>query len=287
MLAKNKKMVYNQTYIKGTQAERLALHEWYNEDVNNGVGCRSLVLIVHGYSDHMGRQYEMAHNLVEANTDVIAFGIDCHGHGMSDCERVLIKDFDLCINDLHLAVIHMKERHSLPENIGVTLIGHSMGGMISVLYYQKFKNADNILSLVLVAPLLGREHKILELNKLDVQPEAPFSPDVASRNGNIIEEIKADPLFYKGPFKKATLAAMVKSLTYIENHVSLNDVPVAWVHGDDDQLLLIEHSKHGLDHIKQNHYESLIFKGARHDLYHETNKQEIFDSISDYVERMK
>ena len=83
---------------------------------------RYVVLLAHGYGEHIGRYEHVAAALVADGAAV--YGLDHIGHGRSDGERVLIDDYDDVLADL--SVVHgraVAEHPALPVSADRPLDG--------------------------------------------------------------------------------------------------------------------------------------------------------------------
>ncbi|MFP5370732.1 MAG: serine aminopeptidase domain-containing protein, partial [Actinomycetes bacterium] len=58
-----------------------------------------VVLLAHGYGEHVGRYEHVADALVANGAAV--YGVDHVGHGASEGDRALIEDFERVVDDLH------------------------------------------------------------------------------------------------------------------------------------------------------------------------------------------
>src|SRR3954469_24939288 len=119
--------------VSATPAERtleghagsLYVRAWERDDPSH------LVVIAHGYGEHIGRYEHVGEYFRENGASV--YGLDHVGHGRSAGERVLIVDFDLVVDDLHRLVTKACSEHT---RLPVVLVGHSMGGLIATRYAQ-------------------------------------------------------------------------------------------------------------------------------------------------------
>lgn len=93
------------------------------------VSPRAALVVVHGLGEHSGRYNALAHALVAAGFSYYSF--DLRGHGKSGGPRGDVHKFDDYLYDLNrfLAVVRQRETH-LP----IFLMGHSLGGILAVLY---------------------------------------------------------------------------------------------------------------------------------------------------------
>lgn len=92
-------------------------HVWDNANAER------IVVIAHGYGEHMGRYEHVAALLVERGA--VVYGPDHLGHGTSEGPRALVTDFERVVDDLHGVIGNVRERQ---PDLPVVLIGHSMGG---------------------------------------------------------------------------------------------------------------------------------------------------------------
>jgi len=259
------------SFMSGQQGQ-VALHEWKIPQP------KYLVLLVHGYGEHLGRYQYVAEHLTSLGACV--FGPDHQGHGQSSGERVLIESFDAVVDDLHQVVEHYRQQFpALP----LVVIGHSMGGMIASRFAQRFP--DEIALLVLSGPLLGKKTAISELATLAEMPDDPLDITTLSRDPAIGEHYQQDPLVWHGPFKRPTLKAMQRMLATLNNGPSFGKIPTLWLHGGDDRLVLRHETQTGIDILQGTHLQAKIFPGARHEIFNETNKDEVLACVSTFIQQ--
>jgi len=162
---------------------------------------RALVCIVHGLGEHSGRYDHLAADLVTAGFAVVA--PDQRGHGRSGGLRGHVDGFATFVTDL-TGFIEAQQAEFGTE-LPLFLLGHSMGGLITVLTLQDAQTptfAGAIISnpclgvsvqapaiKVAVAKLLGKLLPKLRLdNELTVQ-------DIC-RDPEVVAAYEADPLVH-------------------------------------------------------------------------------------------
>ena len=79
-----------------TTVGRVQVRRWPAEDPQR------LVVLVHGYGEHIGRYAHVAEALVARGSSVV--GPDHVGHGQSDGEQALVEDFEPVVDDLRAVV---------------------------------------------------------------------------------------------------------------------------------------------------------------------------------------
>ena len=233
-----------------------------------------IAVISHGYGEHIGRYDWVANRLTSAGAVVYAH--DHLGHGRSEGERVVIEDFEPVVDDLDILV-----QRARAENPGLplVLIGHSMGGMIASRYTQRYP--DRLTATVLSGPVLG-SWGATQLAELDEIPPTPIDISTLSRDESVGAEYAADELVWHGDFARPTLRALAASLATINEGGRLS-VPTLWLHGGDDQLVPLEATQQGWERIAPDGAPSKIYPGARHEIFNETNREEVLDDLLDFV----
>lgn len=256
------------TGIAGTNGT-VVVHSWGHEAPG------WVAVLVHGYGEHLGRYQHVAEHL--AQDGAIVVGPDHEGHGRSDGERVLVADYETIVDDLHTVVESVRRAH---PGLPLVMIGHSMGGMIAARYAQRHE--DRLTALVLSGPVLGSWHPT-ELAELEEIPDDPLDVSTLSRDPAVGEAYTADPLVWHGPFKRTTLRALAAELRTINDGGRLGDLPTLWVHGADDALVPIGPTRHGIERIEGSDLTERVFDGARHEVFNETNRDEVLTTVTDFV----
>ncbi|XP_042818253.1 monoglyceride lipase isoform X5 [Panthera tigris] len=146
---------------------------------------KALIFMSHGAGEHCGRYDELAQMLV--GLELLVFAHDHVGHGQSEGERMVVSDFHVFIRDVLQHVdIMQKDYPGLP----VFLLGHSMGGAITILTAAErpglFSGMVLISPLVLASPESATTFKVFAAKVLNlVLPNmslGPIDSSMLSRN---------------------------------------------------------------------------------------------------------
>ncbi|MDX6583257.1 MAG: hypothetical protein QOI10_2441 [Solirubrobacterales bacterium] len=257
--------------IDGTRG-RIVVHRW---DVGEP---RYVVLLSHGYGEHARRYDHVAARLNEDGA--VVYAPDHYGHGRSDGERALAEDLDGAVADLHLVA-----ERAAADNPGLptALIGHSMGGLIAARYAQS--HGGELAALVLSGPVVGGNPALQALAEMDPIPDVPIDPAVLSRDPAVGEAYAADPLVYHGPFRRETLLGMGAATAAFAEGGTFGDLPTLWIHGEEDQLVPVANTRPAIEAARGTHFEQKIYPGARHEIFNETNSDEVLDDVVDFLGR--
>jgi alpha-beta hydrolase superfamily lysophospholipase len=250
---------------------RLVARTW-----SGGAAPSHVVLLAHGYGEHVGRYEHVAAALV-ANGAVV-YAVDHVGHGKSEGERVLIADFERVVDDLHEVDRRARAEH---PGLPVVLLGHSMGGLIAARYAQRY--GDSLAALVLSGPLVGAWEAGGQLLALPELPDVPLDITTLSRDPDVGTAYDDDPLVWHGPFKRPTLEAIDAGLAAIDAGPSLGSLPLMWAHGEADPLVPLAGSRVGIERLRGEHYVERIYPEARHEIFNEINKDEVLSDVTAFI----
>ncbi|XP_029774780.1 monoglyceride lipase isoform X3 [Suricata suricatta] len=165
---------------------------------------KALIFVSHGAGEHCGRYDELAQMLV--GLELLVFAHDHVGHGQSEGERMVVSDFHVFVRDVLQHVdLMQKDYPGLP----VFLLGHSMGGAISILTAAErpglFSGMVLISPLVLASPESATTFKVFAAKVLNlVLPNmslGPIDSSVLSRNKTEVDIYNADPLICRAGLK--------------------------------------------------------------------------------------
>jgi alpha-beta hydrolase superfamily lysophospholipase len=253
-----------------TTVGRVQVRRWPIEDPAR------LVVLVHGYGEHIGRYEHVAGALNAAGSNVV--GPDHVGHGTSPGEQVLVTDFEAVVDDLRRVVVEL--RGALP----VVMVGHSMGGLIATRYAQRHR--EDLAGLVLSGPAIGLA-PVFEgwLNGPEL-PSDPIDGAVLSRDLSVGEAYVADPLVYHGGWKRPTLEAWVVADEAIVTGPEFGDLPLLYVHGEEDQLVPTALARPVVERLAGPDSELRIIEGARHEVFNETDWERTVGLVSAFAERV-
>jgi alpha-beta hydrolase superfamily lysophospholipase len=250
--------------------ERIAVHRWSADAPTH------VVLLAHGYGEHAGRYEHVAAALVAGGAALYA--PDHTGHGRSGGERALVDDVEVLVADLdHVAGAARAAHPGLP----VVLIGHSMGGLVAARYAQQ--HGEGLAGLVLSGPAVGENPDLMALAGLDPIPEVPIDPAALSRDPAVGEAYAADELVYHGGFARESLLGLGAAVAAIAEGPSLGALPTLWIHGEEDPIVPLVHTRAAMDHLGGSALTQKVYPGARHEIFNETNQDEVIADTVAFV----
>ncbi len=256
--------------LAGTRGP-VAVREWQRH------APRYCALLVHGYGEHSGRYEGVAAVLTGHGAAV--FAPDHAGHGKSAGERVLIEDFEDVVTDVHTVAELARSVH---PGVPLVMVGHSMGGLVAARFAQRY--GAELAALVLSGPVIGDWPLPRRLLALDEIPDTPISPGALSRDPAVGAAYAADPLVWHGPMKRPTVEAFARTLETVSQGGDIGGLPLLWLHGDDDRLVPLAGSRSGVAGLRGERLTEHIYPGARHEVFHETNKAQVLADLVRFLD---
>jgi alpha-beta hydrolase superfamily lysophospholipase len=238
-----------------------------------------IVQIVHGYAEHGGRYAHVAEALTDRGA--VVYADDHIGHGLSDGERALISDFGHVVDDL--ATLSDIARSEYPE-LPLVLVGHSMGGLLSALYGERFP--QEFAGIAFCGAVIGDWQWARDVLAGPELPHVPYDIGGVSRDLTVGASYAADPLVYHGQYKRELLEAEVAALDLFHENADQLTMPLLVLHGTDDPYVPCERSVQAVEDAPSSDVTVHLYEGARHEVLNETNREEVIDDLAGWIDRI-
>lgn len=248
---------------------------------------RGVVLVVHGYAEHIGRYVAFAEHLTSRRLAVA--GIDHRGHGRSGGKRGHCLDFAEFVADVRkLADAAEQWWPGRPR----FLFGHSLGGLISLSYL--LAHPDTVVAGALSAPALRTDTggpvlrwlaRVLGRWTPRMTFRSKLDADALSRDPAVGRAYIADPLVHR-----AATAGFVRALEIAQAQVQEGAprlrVPLLILQGDADRI--VDPTAAGeLAARLQCPHEMMRLEGYYHELLNEpvAARARVLDAVDAWADR--
>lgn len=265
---------------------------------------RAVVQLVHGMAEHLGRYEALARRLNEAG--FVVAGINHRGHGPEAKRLGWFAERDgwrLLVEDAHQVTLQMKKQY---PGLPFVLLGHSMGSFVAREYALRYGEALSCLVLSGTgwygAPLCGAGWLLARLSPA-YRPAAlvnriafsgnnrPFAPartafDWLSRDEAQVDAYIQDPLcgfVFTGSAFRDFFGGLIR-LTRRERLLRMpKALPAYFLSGECDPVGQmgkgVEQVAAQLRGVGMQDVTVRLYPGARHELFHEINRDEVFDQL--------
>lgn len=273
---------------------------------------KAVLQMVHGMQEHKERYYSFIEYLNKNGYAVVISDMRGHGEDAPNLGHIADKKGEkILIEDQNRIYNYIKENF---KDVPVYLFGHSMGSIISrVLLQESSANYKKVILSGYVAPnpaspvavLLGNIVKCFGAKKysklLANLALGPYSKAVKDRkteldwlsaNEENVQNYINDPLcgfpFTNGSF--SALFHLLNAMGKAKKYVNVNkELPFLLAGGEDDPCTAGEkgraNSKKVLEKAGFVNFEVATFKGMRHEILNELDKEQVYKTMLDFLNK--
>ena len=246
---------------------------------------RASVVIVHGLGEHSGRYGALTDHLISHSYSVT--GYDHRGHGLSDGLPGHVESFTEYEEDLDRVIAYARSRSDSPT---LYLIGHSMGGLVTLRYLARKSSA--VAGAVISAPLIGAAVAIPVHKLMIARVSARLSPRLRldneldpatlSRDPEVGKAYSADPLVNR-KISARWFAEVTRAMEEVKLLASSITTPLLIMQGTKDQIVNPDASRKFFDQISSSDKELEIYEGFYHELFNEPEKHQVFARVTKWL----
>jgi lysophospholipase len=249
---------------------------------------KAIVLIVHGYAEHIGRYGHVAERLVQHGYAV--YGLDHRGHGRSDGLRAHFDSFHQPVNDLKQDFDQIKAQHPGKK---IFLWAHSMGSLIGLTFALRYQ--DELAGMVVTGTAVDGDAtqptaliavgKVLSkiIPKVGLIPALPAS--AISRDPAVVAAYDSDPLIYRGAFRIGIGSLLIEAGQNLRARASELHIPVIFMHGSDDQVVPKSGSEYMYVSARSSDKTLKIYPGLFHEVHNELEKETVLADALNWLDQ--
>ena len=242
---------------------------------------KAVVLIVHGYAEHLGRYEHVASALTAAGYAV--FAVDHWGHGRSEGTPGFAPAFSVFLDGLDALLAEAKS--SFPDK-AFFLLGHSMGGLIAASFLQTRQRefAGAVLSGPSIKAVEEPPPAVLFIGRIlsKIAPKAgliSLDANQVSRDRKVVADYIADPLVYTGKISARLGAEMIDAMKAAEDGAAKISLPILILHGGDDGLTSPQGSRILHERVSAADKTLKIYDGFYHEIFNEPGKEDVIADV--------
>ena len=241
------------------------------------------VVLIHGATEHGGRHVHVAERLCASGRRVLV--PDMRGHGRSGGRATHVGRFGEYVDDL----ARLLDRHGLaPER--TALLGHSMGGLVSVRFAQA--HPGRVAAVALTSPLLGlsvrlprpllASGRILSVAAPWTRFKSKIDPATVTRSAVSIARRAVDPLHHKS-VTAGWFFAVQRAVREAWRDAAAFNAPALIVQSGDDRVVDAEASRNWLARCGSPDALFRLLPGQFHELFYEQDWTTTVDLIDAWI----
>lgn len=242
--------------------------------------ARAVVVLLHGYSEHLGLYDALARRLTQAGHAVHA--LDCVGHGRSDGERGRIDSWDDVVTDARTLVSIATDRH---PGAPLVVVGHSSGALAGYLLTSRHPELAEAVVLS-GGPLQPLDWVAAELAGASPETAELDPTSLLSTHPAYVHALMHDPLVLQGGFHHATLRAVQAVWPEVAEALAEGrpELAVLVMHGEDDPVVPVSVARSVAASLPQASLR--VFPGDLHDVLNEHNRDVVHDDLVTFVDEV-
>ncbi len=254
---------------------------------------RGVIVVVHGLAEHCGRYQETAEHLSARGWAVVAG--DLRAHGLSadppKAGRVHVGRFEDYFKDVD-ALIGLAREH-YPE-LPLYLLGHSMGGLISIRYSLDYP--ERLAGVVISSPALAihPESKPPLLLRLVVgilsrlAPRVRFASDLdteaISRDPDVVKAYIDDPLV-SDKVSARWYAEFLKSMKKAHKDAASLTLPMLLMQSGSDLLVDPDAPRRWAAMASDGLVELVVWEDFYHEMFNEPQKDRVREKLITWLQK--
>lgn len=237
---------------------------------------KARMVIVHGLGEHSGRYLELADHL--AALGISLWILDLRGHGQSGGKRGHVDSFDDYARDV--GDILDQARIEDAGKVPMFLLGHSMGGLVSIL--TALQHQDQLDGLVLSSPAVGVAAHLPIYKKVALRCLARVAPRLGINNELDPKHVSRDPVTVKRYMADPLVHDRVSTNWYVQfmaaieqvfNHSAELQLPTLIQAAGDDRLVSTKAVEHFFEKLVMPDRQLTVYQDLFHEIYNETESE--------------
>lgn len=252
------------------------------------------IAVVHGFGEHSGRYERFGAWFARRGSAVFAF--DLRGHGRSAGRRGHVDRFAQYLDDLEIFLDRVLDQ---APGRPVTLVGHSMGGLIATaLAVERSPRVQSLVTsgaALALPPDLSSSKLLLARGLRPIVPrmamDAGLDANAICSDADVVRRYVEDPLVH-GKTTPAHAVATFDQIARLHGAGAKVDVPMFLAHGGRDRLCTPEGSRRFYQSLPGAASEDTgpraelrIYPQSAHEIFNDVEYKAVFADMLDWIER--
>lgn len=274
-------MEQKDAFIRALDGNKLYVKTWTPTGIS-----KAHIFLIHGFSEHSGRYENWIQKFIEKNIKVST--MDLRGHGHSEGRRGHTPTYNHLLDDIETLIKHEGLENDVPR----FLYGQSLGGSL-VLNYG-IRRSGRLTGIIASSPWLRLSTEPKAIALLFARGMKIIAPDLIrdsrldinylSHDNEVIQQYENDPLIHRQITPSLFFNARKGGYRAIKEADQLQ-LPVLLMHGTGDKITSYKASEELVQNARKagKDIKFLTWDGLYHELHHEVEKENVFESIMDWM----
>lgn len=272
--------------FKGRNNNDLFFQSWVDDSADR------TIVVTHGLAEHSECYTEFASKMLNDGFNVYAW--DLQGHGRSEGKRGYVADFQDFVGDMECFVNVV--RNDIPEGQPIVLFGHSMGGLITLLYHLRQPESPGIQALCLSSPALGYAIDVSMIKDTLAKVSHRFFPTLTLYNEIRYSDLTHDqdklnsyPMDSLRHDKvcAAIYLGMMQSFEEVFSRVKDIHLPILFQLAGQDRIVSTSKSRNLFDQIDVENKLLEIYADSFHEIFNDQEREICFKDLKNFLRTVK
>ncbi len=273
-------------YFSGYDKKQLYYQSWSKGDP------QAIVIVTHGLAEHSGA-YKLFSETLLSKIPLDIYAWDLRGHGRSEGKRGLVESFQEYIKDYHTFYKLVKAGND--KQLPIVLLGHSMGGLVTVKFLLDYEANIEVKGFVLSSPLMGISMKVSPVKDyaakmmVSLLPTITMSNDInfrdLSHDLEIIKSYDADPFRHNRISPKLYLD-FLETFPKVFDAANRIQLPALIQFAGDDKLVDKFSTLKFFDALGSIQKEKIEYTNFYHEIYNELERERVYEDLSVFIKKL-
>ena len=253
------------------------------------------LVITHGLAEHSECYGHTAEALVELGWFVVAW--DLRGHGRSEGKRGYVDRFRSYSLDLACLLRYLNEKspNTSPLSAKFALIGHSMGGLITLQHILESGQSVSLpqpQAISLSSPQIGIALEVPAVKDFAARvlyrlaPKVTLSNEISyddlTRDKELLKTYETDPL-RQDKISPGVYLGMLDTIKYVQANASRFKLPILVQAAGDERIVSLPAIKDLVPKLGSADKKSIVYEGSRHEIFNDLDRKKVIADLNTFL----